>query len=245
MEDPLRPKGGQDRRLGRAVTICILMLVLAGLALREAARIDTSAADVVSVAPLAEDPKVRTVDEDVTGPGETTGTTAAPVSTTASAEARDAISLPELASQALQEAARSTPTTIVARMAASVPKPTIAHVQKTTTPSTRPRAATTTTSTTKPRSAAETAKAVVSPAAGRSQTGVASWFNAPDGSCAHNVIPKGTIVKVIRLSTGVSTTCKVDQGGPADQTRIIDLSMDTFAKVADPSVGLIEVRIEW
>jgi rare lipoprotein A (peptidoglycan hydrolase) len=37
----------------------------------------------------------------------------------------------------------------------------------------------------------------------------------------------------------------VDQWGPADTTRIIDLSMDTFEKLAPPSVGLIEVVIEW
>ncbi len=75
--------------------------------------------------------------------------------------------------------------------------------------------------------------------------GLASWFNAPDRTCAHTTIPKGTIVTVTRVSTGASTTCKVDQWGPADTTRIIDLSMDTFAKLAPPEKGLIEVILEW
>jgi hypothetical protein len=76
--------------------------------------------------------------------------------------------------------------------------------------------------------------------------GLASWFDAPDGTCAHRDLPLGTVVKVTRPSTGASTTCRVSDRGPSLATnRVIDLSMDTFAKLASPDAGVIEVRIEW
>jgi rare lipoprotein A len=75
--------------------------------------------------------------------------------------------------------------------------------------------------------------------------GVASWFNAPDGTCAHRTLAVGTVVRVTRLHNGATTTCVVDQGGPEDTTRVIDLSMDTFEKLAYPEAGLIDVLIEW
>jgi hypothetical protein len=76
--------------------------------------------------------------------------------------------------------------------------------------------------------------------------GVASWFDAPAGTCAHRDLPLGTIVKVTRTSTGASTTCRVADRGPSLATnRVIDLSQDTFAKLASTDAGLIEVKIEW
>jgi rare lipoprotein A len=75
--------------------------------------------------------------------------------------------------------------------------------------------------------------------------GWASWFGAPEGTCAHRTLPMGTEITVTRVSTGVSITCVVDDWGPADTTRIIDLSTDTFAELASPDAGLIEVIIDW
>jgi hypothetical protein len=76
--------------------------------------------------------------------------------------------------------------------------------------------------------------------------GVASWFDAPAGTCAHRDLPLGTIVKVTRTSTGASTTCRVADRGPSLATnRVIDLSQDTFQKLASTDAGLIEVKIEW
>jgi rare lipoprotein A len=75
---------------------------------------------------------------------------------------------------------------------------------------------------------------------------MASWFDAPDGTCAHRDLPLGTIVTVTRTATGASTTCRVSDRGPSLATnRVIDLSLDTFAKLASPDAGVIEVRIEW
>jgi len=77
-------------------------------------------------------------------------------------------------------------------------------------------------------------------------TGIASWFNAPDATCAHRTLPFGTMVKVTRPATGAVAICRVDDRGPTVATgRLIDLSMDTFAKLAAPSTGLIDVDIEW
>jgi hypothetical protein len=87
-------------------------------------------------------------------------------------------------------------------------------------------------------------KAIVPTAA--AVLGVASWFDAPAGTCAHRDLPLGTIVKVTRTSTGASTTCRVADRGPSLATnRVIDLSQDTFAKLASTDAGLIEVKIEW
>ena len=78
-----------------------------------------------------------------------------------------------------------------------------------------------------------------------SQTGQASWYDAPAGTCAHRSLPFGTIVTVTNQSSGASTTCRVADRGPFVAGRIIDLSRDTFAKIASTSSGVIQVRIEW
>ena len=95
-----------------------------------------------------------------------------------------------------------------------------------------------------------TLPAVVTPVAAglphlRSERGKASWFHARDGTCAHRNIPLGAVVTVTRIYNGASVTCVVDDRGPADPNRVIDLSFDTFEKLAYPEAGLIEVVVEW
>lgn len=88
--------------------------------------------------------------------------------------------------------------------------------------------------------------AAVSSAVTRSDSGVASWFDAPAATCAHRTLPMGTMVKVTRHHNGASATCKVDDRGPTLETgRLIDLSRDTFEKLAAAEAGLIDVTIEW
>ena len=88
--------------------------------------------------------------------------------------------------------------------------------------------------------------AAVSSALTKSDSGVASWFKAPDATCAHRTLPMGTMVKVVRVSNGASATCKVDDRGPTVETgRLIDLSLDTFEKLAHRDAGLIDVTIHW
>lgn len=79
-----------------------------------------------------------------------------------------------------------------------------------------------------------------------SDGGIASWFYAPAGTCAHRDLPLGTVVTVTRLSTGASTTCRVADRGPTLATkRVIDLSPDVFEKLASRDAGVIEVLIAW
>ena len=77
------------------------------------------------------------------------------------------------------------------------------------------------------------------------ERGQASWFDAPEGTCAHQTLPFGTVIKVTRVFDGASTTCRVDDRGPFITGRVIDLSYDTFEELAHPGSGVIEVLIEW
>ena len=78
-----------------------------------------------------------------------------------------------------------------------------------------------------------------------SETGVASWYGAPSGTCAHKTLPFGTIVKVTRVSTGATTECRVADRGPFGPGRVIDLSDDVFEQIASLGTGLTEVKLEW
>jgi rare lipoprotein A (peptidoglycan hydrolase) len=55
----------------------------------------------------------------------------------------------------------------------------------------------------------------------------------------------GTVMKVTRLSTGATASCKVNDRGPGDTRRLVDLSKDTFETLASEDAGLIDVKIEW
>ena len=103
-----------------------------------------------------------------------------------------------------------------------------------------------TTTTTRPKATTTTAAPAPAPApASNRQEGGASWYDYNAGECAHQSIPKGTVVAITSLSTGASTTCVVTDRGPYGAGRIIDLDRATFAQLADPSTGIIQVRITW
>jgi hypothetical protein len=107
------------------------------------------------------------------------------------------------------------PTTILEQVTTSAPSTT-------TTATTRPRAKaavvvaprSTTTTTTAPKTTTTTAPV-------NSETGGASWYDYRSGECAHQTIPKGTVVTVTNLANGASTTCVVTDRGPYDGGRII------------------------
>lgn len=119
------------------------------------------------------------------------------------------------------------PTTTTRRRTAVTAKVTTTTVRRTTT-TTAPRPTTTTTA----------------PPA-HTQTGQASWYDAPAGTCAHPSAPMGTIITVTDVDNGRQTKCRVADRGPYSGGRIIDMSKDTFANLADPSTGVIDVRITW
>jgi rare lipoprotein A (peptidoglycan hydrolase) len=53
------------------------------------------------------------------------------------------------------------------------------------------------------------------------------------------------MVTVTRVDTDARVTCRVSDRGPADTSRVIDLSFDTFALLTEPGSGLIGVRLQW
>lgn len=131
------------------------------------------------------------------------------------------------------------PTTIIEQVTTTDPPSATTASTTTTRPKAAKAAAAATT--TRPRSTTTTTTTV--PA--NTQTGGASWYAYRTGECAHKTIPKGTVVTVTNLANGASTTCVVTDRGPYDGDRIIDLDRSTFAQIADPGQGVIQVRITW
>jgi len=170
--------------------------------------------------------------------------------------APDAISLHQLALDLQAGQATSTTRARVTTTTAKKPAPTTTTARPVTTtsapaaPVAAPAATTTTTTPLTPLTTV--VAAVVPPAAAassavtRTDSGIASWFRAPSATCAHRTLPMGTVIKVTRLHNGATASCKVDDRGPTLETgRLIDLSLDTFEKLAAREAGLIDVRIEW
>lgn len=76
-------------------------------------------------------------------------------------------------------------------------------------------------------------------------SGSASWYDAPTGTCAMRAAPRGTVVRVTNIANGRTTTCRVADYGPAVASRVVDLSKGSFAAIADPAQGVIQVRVTW
>ena len=75
---------------------------------------------------------------------------------------------------------------------------------------------------------------------------MASWLSSiPTGTCANNAAPIGAILTVTDTDTGGSVTCQVVSRGPYGPGRVVDLAETTFARLAPPSHGLINVRVTW
>ena len=74
---------------------------------------------------------------------------------------------------------------------------------------------------------------------------MASWYNAPHGTCAHPSLPFGTVLTITDIATGRTATCRVDDRGPYAGGRIVDLSPDVFADLAPLGVGVAAVRVTW
>jgi rare lipoprotein A len=126
----------------------------------------------------------------------------------------------------------------------------------------------TTTTTAKPKPKAQSAQPKPAPAASNTPTtvssrpmpsggssanheeGKASWYEAKYHAnnpwiCAHKTIPMGTVLTVTAVSTGKSITCEVGDRGPYADGRILDLSKYAFSQLANPSAGVIYVKIAY
>lgn len=77
------------------------------------------------------------------------------------------------------------------------------------------------------------------------ETGVATWYDTFDGTCAHVSLPMGTVVIVTNMATRTSTTCRVADRGPFGDGRVIDLDVATYAELADPASGVVPVQLRW
>jgi hypothetical protein len=152
---------------------------------------------------------------------------------TAAAAAIDPATEQALAAAATTAAPATAPPTTAAPATTSPPATsaptTAAPATTTTTTTTAPAPPPTTTTTTPPNS----------------DEGDASWYDHEEGTCAHRDLPFGTIVKVTNLENGATTSCRVADRGPYVDGRVIDLDRSVFDDIADPSRGVIRVRIEW
>ncbi|MGI8791700.1 MAG: septal ring lytic transglycosylase RlpA family protein [Acidimicrobiales bacterium] len=95
-----------------------------------------------------------------------------------------------------------------------------------------------------PTATAKPAPTTTAPPSNQAE-GEASWYDHQAGTCAHRTLPFGTRVKVTNLANGKSVGCTVGDRGPFIEGRIIDLDRAEFGQIADPSAGVIRVRIEW
>jgi len=138
------------------------------------------------------------------------------------------------------------PTTTVAAAPPSTVEVTTTVASEPPTTTTRPKSqASTSTSTSTTRPTTTTTEPPTTTAPVNRQSGGASWYAYNAGQCAHPSIPMGTVVTVTRLGTGASTSCVVTDRGPHGAGRIIDLDRGTFAQLADPGEGVIQVSITW
>jgi rare lipoprotein A (peptidoglycan hydrolase) len=164
-----------------------------------------------------------------------THATASPQVATVADAAVATTTVPPTSAPATSEVTTEPSTTVVV---VTAPPATVARVAAARPP------ATTSPPTTAPPATAPPTTAAPAPAP-NSQTGGASWYDYNAGECAHPTIPKGTVVTVTDLATGASTTCVVTDRGPYGTGRIIDLDRRTFAQLADPGLGVIQVTITW
>ena len=63
-------------------------------------------------------------------------------------------------------------------------------------------------------------------------------------TAAHKNVPFGSSVKVTNRNNGKSVIVKINDRGPFEAGRIIDLSKSAFSSIGNPSSGLISVKIE-
>lgn len=64
-------------------------------------------------------------------------------------------------------------------------------------------------------------------------------------TAAHRDLPMGTVVTVTNTATGQSVRVRINDRGPYAEGRIIDLSTAAWNRIASPSAGAVNVRLEW
>ena len=69
-------------------------------------------------------------------------------------------------------------------------------------------------------------------------------YDTGKNTCAHMVLPYGTMLKVTNLGNGKSTIVRVNDRGPFAPNRIIDLSRKAAEEIDLVRTGVAKVRIE-
>jgi hypothetical protein len=129
----------------------------------------------------------------------------------------------------------TTTTTAPPATTTTAPAPTPTTVPPTTTTTAPPPPPPTTTTTAPPP-----------PTPTNHESGEATWYSAaPSGMCASPTLPFGTALTVVNAATGASTVCTVDDREGAGYPRVVDLSPEGFAQIADMSQGVVDVTISW
>jgi hypothetical protein len=146
--------------------------------------------------------------------------------------------------EAAHEAATTTTTAPPTTAPPVTPSTTPAATPKLT-PAVEQASAPVTTTTVAPKVPAPVT-AARSTAAGRSESGQATWYGAaPPGRCASPTLPFGTVLTVTNVATGARTTCTVDDREQAGYPRVVDMSPSGFAQLASTSQGVVDVTISW
>jgi len=68
--------------------------------------------------------------------------------------------------------------------------------------------------------------------------------NMHDFTAAHPTLPFGSRIKVTNLKNKKTVVVRINDRGPYYSSRIIDLSLAAFKRIADRQDGIIQVRID-
>lgn len=77
----------------------------------------------------------------------------------------------------------------------------------------------------------------------RSRTASGELMNMYNLTAAHPTLPFGTRVKVTNTHNGKSVIVRINDRGPYHGSRIIDLSLGAFKRIAKPGRGTIHVKL--
>lgn len=80
---------------------------------------------------------------------------------------------------------------------------------------------------------------------GKSDSGIASWYDAGPDECAHRTFPRGTWLRITNTANGKQTYTRVAGYGPQAGTgKLIDLDDATFKRIAPLGQGTAKVKVE-
>ena len=82
------------------------------------------------------------------------------------------------------------------------------------------------------------------PRSKKSRTATGEHFDGVALTAAHRTLPFNTMVRVINLSNGRSAVLRINDRGPSDRRRAIDVSAEAAAELDMKRDGLAAVRIE-